>query len=129
MHLLRPISGWPLVLGGLLGVVVAGCDSFTDLGGRVVDEAGRLVPDAAVVARKGEARTVVRSDSIGRFELGFTGGFRSPDVVLSACLSSYRSRPLRFKDGAQARELTITLLPIASVPPKHVSASDTLPCG
>ena len=128
MRFLSATTGWTLLATGCLGAAAAGCDTFTDLRGRVLDEESRPVRGAVVVVRKGPTRVVQRTGPDGRFEFSFTGGWRSPDAVLSACLPGFTSPEERFPDGAQARDLTVTLVQTRAGAAARSVLADTLSC-
>jgi hypothetical protein len=128
MRFARPTTSWTLMMAVLLGSAVAACDTFTDLRGRVVEESSRPVRGAVVSVRKGSKRVVQRTGVDGRFAFAFTGGWRSPDAVLSACLPGIASSERRFRDGAQARDITISLVRARSAMTARNSVVDTLSC-
>src|SRR4051812_6839287 len=89
---------------------VAGCDTFTTVGGRVVDANGQAGVGATVIANKGEdQRDVFRTDSLGRFSTGFSGGFRSPDALVQACRGDLVSPVVAVPDGAHVDTITLEL--------------------
>ncbi len=129
MRLSRAFVSLAPVASGVGVLAFVACDTFTRVGGRVVDRVGHPVQGATVTASKGASQHyVLHTDTACRFETGFTGGLRSPDAVVRACRPGFASRTARVPDGAQERDLTLTLLPVGAGAAVSAGGTGELPC-
>ena len=115
MHGLRGIPTRRFAaLGSALAVLALGCDSLTQVSGRVVDAAGRPVAGALVSMRlegvpPDSAEWFSRADSAGRFEAASHGGLGTPDPILAVCAEGRGRVERRIPEGAWLRNLTVTV--------------------
>jgi hypothetical protein len=106
------------VLTFVLVLVIAGCDGFTHIKGRVTDMNGKPVQGALVEMKtiSGGRDDQLKSASDGSFSVGFSHAPWNVDLALTVSKEGYKTFEKRFK-SADAKQFpaTIILEPVQNV--------------
>ena len=101
--------------GFILLLSLFACDGFTHIQGKVTDTSGKPIEGAQVEMKTGGARSQVKTDSQGSFNVSFTHAPFNVDLVLTVSKDGYKTFEKPFK-SRDAKEFPATIVMEAAQP-------------